>query len=165
MRLLHPETIRIVATVCKDEDFSSATVSRKSVIAHAWSETLKYLATKQQHPKMWLTDSQLGAYLRVVKTYGDMVGCKLNQELLPKYEYVSYGYYNYAPKLKDASDIINANAKSFKFDSTYLFSDCVSLYFKGLNIFPYIYGDDWRRVVPVESLKEIHRQVSKTIEK
>lgn len=75
MRLLHPSTLYTVAIECKDSDFKSATVSRKQVIAHAWSEGLKYLATKQTHPKMWLDPYELGGYLAAVKMYGDKIGC------------------------------------------------------------------------------------------
>lgn len=165
MRLLHVETLRIISIVCTDEDFKNATVSRKQVVSHAWSEVLKYLATRQTHPKMWLNDVQLGAYLRVVKTYGDIVECNLDEEMLRKYNDVSYGYFNLATNMKQASEIISQNSMSFKFDDNYLLSDCVSLYIKGINIFKYVYGDDWRRICPIESLDEIYRVVGKTIEK
>lgn len=163
MRLLHPETIRIIALICKDEDFDKSTLTRRTIISHAWSEVLKYLATRQSHPKMWLNDVQLGAYMRVVKTYGDIVGCNLDEELIRKHDDVAYGYFVCAHNMKQASDTIRANENSFKFDDNYLFSDCMSLYFKGLNIFKYVYGDDWRRLVPVESLGEISRQVNRTL--
>lgn len=47
------------------------------------------------------------------------------------------------------------------FDDSYLFSDACSLYFKGINIFPDIFGDQWRKYVPVENYKEILRQINK----
>ena len=167
MRLLHTETLRIVALVCKDLDFEKATVSRKQVISHAWSECLKYLATRQNHPKTWLTDGKLGVYLRVVKTYGDIIGCQLNEQHLQKYEDVWNGYTD-ARNLQSALNIIDINKGGrydFKFDDNYLFSDCTTMYFKGLNIFQYVYGDDWRRLVPIQSLDEIYRVVGKAIEK
>lgn len=165
MRLLHPETLRIIATICKDEDFKNSTVSRKQALSHVWSESLKFLATRQSHPKEWLNDQQLGVYLRVVKTYGDIVGCNLDEELLRKYDDVAYGYFTHAYNMKRASDTIHVNANSFKFDDNYLFSDCTTMYFKGLNIFQYVYGDDWKRLVPIQNLDEIYRVVGKTIEK
>jgi hypothetical protein len=158
MRLLHPDTIRTVAMVCKDEDFKNATVSRRSVISHAWSEVLKYMATKQNHPKMFLrSDYEIGPYMGYVKKYGDKIGCNLNAEHLAKYDDVYYGFVN----ITESNEL---HLKS-RFDNEYLFSDCTSLYFKGLNIFPYVYGNDWRRLVPIESIDEIYRVVGKTIEK
>jgi hypothetical protein len=114
---------------------------------------------------MWLNDIQLGVYARVVKTYGNIVDCNLDEELLNKYNDVAHGYFNLATTLKVASEIIECNNQSFKFDDNYLFSDCTSLYFKGINIFQYVYGDDWRRLLPIENLDEIRRVVGKTIEK
>lgn len=57
------------------------------------------------------------------------------------------------------------NLKIFEnfFNDDYLLSDACSLYYKGINIFPDIYGDQWRKYIPVENHKEILRQVLKTI--
>ena len=93
MRTLHPESLRIIARVCEELDFEKATVSRKQIISHAWSEILKYLATRQSHPKMWINDEELGVYTRIVKTYGDIVGCNLDEGLLKKYDNVACGYF------------------------------------------------------------------------
>lgn len=163
MRLLHPETLRIVATQCTDEDFKRATVTRKTVTSHAWSEVLKFLATRQIHPKMWLSDDELGIYMQIAKYHGDVIGCVLDEKLLNKYSKVIDMYLS--SNYERALLTIQEYEEDFKFDDNYLFSDCMSLYFKGLNIFKYVYGDDWRRIVPVESLDEIQRQVTKTIEK
>jgi hypothetical protein len=35
MRLLHPETLRVIALDCNDDDFKYSTVSRKQIISHA----------------------------------------------------------------------------------------------------------------------------------
>ena len=51
------------------------------------------------------------------------------------------------------------------FDDDYLFSDAVSLYLKGVNIFPKIFGDKWEKYCPIISLNEIKRVVTKTIDK
>jgi len=153
MRLLHPETLRIIAE--ENVDFSNATSSRKQVISHAWSEVLKFKATEQTHPKMFIhNDYNLGVYMSVVKIYGDIAGCNFNEELLKKYSNLYIGYTSF-----------NDRGLLEYFDVNYLFSDAVSLYFKGINILPFIFGDKWRKYVPVESLTEIHRQVTKTLGK
>lgn len=79
----------------------------------------------------------------------------MNRELLYKYPVVAEGY----------EKGWHQSEQYEKFDENYLFSDCMSLYLKGLNIFKYIYGDDWRRIVPIESLKEIQRVINKTLSK
>lgn len=160
MRLLHPETLRIVSLVCIDEDFDKATVSRKTVISNSWTETLKFLRTRQKHPKMFLgTDFNYGVYLRISKTYGNIVGCDLKEIHLEKYSNVLNGY-NTHNNLKKACEYFSLDTY---FDNNYLFSDCVSLYLKGLNIFPYVYGNDARRLIPIESLDEIVRVTTKAI--
>lgn len=155
MRLLNPETLRIVATVCKDSDFENTTVSRKSIIAHCWSEQLKFLASGKSHPKCFIVYQQdLGRYLRIVKHYGDIAGCNLNVENLIKYDRVYIGF---------CDD--NENDIADYFDRDYLFSDCVSLYLKGVNIFPYVFGEDANKYIPIINLKEVHRIVTKTLSK
>ena len=160
MRLLSPLTLEIVSNM-NDAEFKNATISRKTVISHAWSECLKFLATKQIHPKMYLDGEELGQYMAVVKYYGDVVGCNLNAGHLMKYDEV---YYGFAYASSDIERYILQVSKQH-FDDIYLFSDAISLYFKGLNIMPHIYGDDWRRYVPIENLKEIHRVVGRAIGK
>ena len=79
MRLLHPETLRTVSMVCKDEDFDKATSSRKQIISHAWSEMLKFKATNQIHLKMFIHDEyEQGLYMKMVYTFGKVVGCNLD---------------------------------------------------------------------------------------
>ena len=153
MRLLHPYTIKIIATKCTDDDFTNATVSRKSTIAHAWCEVLKFKGSGKSHPKMFIHDDYtLGCYMSYVKKYGDDVGCNLNVEHLLKYDEIYIGF-------------CGGIWREFEhlFDEEYLFSDAVSLYLKGLNIFPYIYGNNWQKYCPIISLKEVKRIVDKTL--
>jgi hypothetical protein len=159
MRLMHTETINIVAKLMKDEEFTNSTVSRKQFLSHCWSEVLKYLATRQEHPKMWLSDFELGLYMKQIMLFNQFVECNLNEQHLIKYDEVWYGY------LRPYTEDNIKKVLSDSFDSNYLFSDAVSLYFKGLNIFPYIFGDDWRKYVPIENLSEIHRVVGKAMDK
>lgn len=159
MRLLSPETLRIVATQCSNEDFDNATVSRKQIISHAFVEVLKFKASGKSHPKMWIYDDEiLGIYLRLVYDYGCSIGCNFNVENLIKYDELYIGFsYSY---IHEGFYPLDAH-----FDKDYLFSDCVSLYLKGVNIFKYVFGDDWRKYVPIENLKEIKRIIDKTLSK
>jgi hypothetical protein len=160
MRQLHPKTLEIISSL-DDDAFKNATVTKKTVISHAWSEMLKFLATEQSHPKVFMNGEVLGVYMYVVKCYGDKAGCNLNACHLIKHDDVYFGF-------AEASSIglsSSAWAISNQFDDIYLFSDAISLYFKGLNILPYIYGDAWRKYAPIENLKEINRVVSKTLQK
>ena len=157
MRLLHPETLQIVAEELNDDDFKNATVTRKTVISHAWAEVFKYLSTRQTHPKMFLSDGHLGYYMKLVYLYGTNIGCNFDESKLVKFDDVWYNYLKY-----DCLATLEHSLED-EFDSCYLFSDAVSLYFKGLNIVPYIFGEDWRRYVPIENLKEIYRVVGKTL--
>ena len=50
------------------------------------------------------------------------------------------------------------------FDDLYLMSDCVSLQYKGCNIGEFIFPN-WSKIVPVNSLTEIARQINKTTER
>ena len=59
MRLLHLQTLVTIAT-SNELDFTKSTVSRKQAISHSWSEILKYLETKQPHPKMFLDEIKYG---------------------------------------------------------------------------------------------------------
>lgn len=150
MRLLHPRTIQILAS---HPEFP------KTHLAHAWSEVFKYLASGQKHPKMFIDrEYYIGLYLMVIyRSAKDL--CNLNVDLinnLPK---------NVIEGFKSPYATRNLNKLLGYFNDNYLFSDACSLYFKGTNIFPDIFGDDWRKYVPVESLKEIKRQVDKTLSK
>lgn len=152
MRQLHPRTIQILAEK-----------GYKAPIAHCWSEQFKAIASGKKHPKVFIDDEHaLGKYLFYVYIIGTAIGCKFNatnirslpisisESFFGSYEVVGY-------KIK-----IDNSLEDY-FDDNYLFSDAVSLYFKGINIFPDIFGDNWRKYVPVESLKEINRQVTKTL--
>jgi hypothetical protein len=155
MRLLHPRTIDTIANKMTSVEFLKATSSGKQVISHAWSECLKYLATRQEHPKMFLDDEMLGCYMNYIYTMNESVGCNLNSDLIDdRYPIVKLGF----------DDPIYSDLDMF-FDDTYLFSDAISLYFKGVNMMPHIYGDQWRKYIPIENLKEVYRVVGKTLDK
>lgn len=148
MRLLHPKTIKICAKI-----------GYKTVIAHAWAEVFKYLASKQTHPKMFIkSEYYLGLYLQIVYRSGISIGCKFDNKNVNKLDQKIRNGFN-APYT--ARNLINL---ADYFDDNYLFSDACSLYFKGINIFRYLF-DDWRKYVPVESRKEIIRQCEKTLKK
>ena len=153
MRLLHPSTIKYVIEA--DESvFKNATSSRKQILSHVWSEVFKYFGSEKQHPKVsFLKAEYLLAYLDdlYLKING-LVRCdeKKLENLKNKYR-----------KINKCMDF----RYHLEFDDNYLFSDLVSLYFKGVNLFPQRFGDDWRKYVPVESLKEIKKQVDKTLDK
>lgn len=118
----------------------------------------------------------LGLYLGHLYYYAKSAGCKLNiksvDKIKPRWARgIREGMSNIIKFLNNFPDIALrfftlqdkfTNIKPL-FDSNYLFSDAVSLYFKGINIFPDIFGDEWHKYVPVESLKEIQRQVTKTL--
>ena len=158
MRLLHPQTLFTLAT-SQELDFSKSTVSRKQALSHAWSEVLKYLATRQTHPKMWLNDRKLGIYSKLVYLYGLEAGCNFNKEYLEKYEEVYKAF-----SLDMIMSTIKVNLES-EFDELYLMSDCVSFHLKGLNLGEAVFGrEKWRRVVPIESLQEIVRVSQKAID-
>lgn len=154
MRLLHPRTIEILAS---HPEFP------KTHLSHAWSEVFKYLASGQKHPKMFLKyKDELGYYLAHIylnSNFGSLV--KLDRKKVD----------NIGGQLVQGWDIYFGNPENalyclnYYFDENYLFSDACSLYFKGINIFPDIFSDQWRKYVPVESLKEIKRQVDKTLSK
>lgn len=153
MRLLHPETIRIIA--CESVDFSNATSSKKQIISHAWCEVIKFKSQKYTHPKMFIEDDfDLGCYMAYIDRTNKYVGCNLNVGNLEKFEELFMGFTSFS--------ISRINKY---FNDNYLFSDAVSLYFKGVNIFPFIFGDEWRKYVPVENIGEIKRQVDKTLNK
>ena len=152
MRLLHPRTIEILA---------SHTEFPKTHLAHAWSEVFKYLASGQKHPKMFLPSKRLlGQYLAhiyVQTDFGELVN-------LDRSKVDNMG----GVIVKGWEEYFSSNLPNeFEdyFDSNYLFSDACSLYYKGINIFPDIFGDEWEKYCPVISLKEINRQVDKTLNK
>ena len=149
MRLLHPRTIQILAS---HPEFP------KTHLAHCWAECFKYLASGQKHPKMFINDNRtLGKYLRFVYEYGIKAGCNLDKEKIKSLPIAIQTGFN----KEDYSYITS----SYYFDNNYLFSDACSLYFKGINIFQDIFGDEWEKYCPVISLKEIKRQVDKTLSK
>lgn len=154
MRLLHPKTIELLAGV-----------KLKLPLAHAWSEVFKMYASGQKHPKMFLKqDKDYGAYLAVLYKHATDIGCNFDREKvksLPLYTKLAFNYSIDSKATKMDAEVLQA----LYFDSNYLFSDACSLYYKGINIFPGIFGSDWRKYVPVESHKEILRQVSKTVNK
>lgn len=109
-------------------------------------------------------DWDLGAYLHYVYDKAVFKGCKLNIKNLEKLDTISLAMGLY---MRIGFNDWNNPAYRFDkyFDDNYLFSDACSLYFKGINIFPDIFGDEWRKYVPVESHKEIKRQVDKYLSK
>jgi hypothetical protein len=146
MRLLHPRTLEIIVS---RDDIPKAHISR------VWSELFKWLASGQSHPKMFIDDRvHLGGYMRYVYDCGCAKGCNLDNLKMHKF----------GKKAVDAF-MLSISAFNKYFDDNYLFSDAVSLYFKGVNIFPDIFGDEWRRYVPIQNLKEILRVVQNTLEK
>jgi hypothetical protein len=149
MRLLHPTTITILAS---HPEFP------KTHLAHAWSEVFKFLAQDKSHPKMFLPSHEhYGNYLSFIYQETRDKGYNLDKEKINKLSSeVKKGWEWYQEDL---------NIFESHFDDDYLFSDACSLYYKGINIFPDIYDDNWRKYVPVESLKEIQRQVTKTLSK
>lgn len=151
MRLLHPTTIKILAN---HPEFP------KTHLAHAWSEVFKFLAQSKSHPKMFITNKKhLGQYLVYLYNHATKAGCKLDKnKVFNLGENVVNGFMDYY--VDDTTDYFMN-----EFDDNYLFSDACSLYFKGTNIFPDIFGDQWRKYVPVESLTEINRQINKTLNK
>lgn len=151
MRLYHPQTLQIFAN---REDIS------KRFSCSVWSEVFKWKASKQKHPKMFIdfSDKVLGCYMGMVYDLAIKKGCNLDKEKIK----------NLGKEFCDGWDLYFKFGNTIYeqlFDSDYLFSDACSLYFKGVNIFPDIYGNKWRRYVPVESLEEILRQVKKTLQK
>jgi len=151
---MHPRTIKIIATEDKI-DFTKATSSRRQVISHSWAEVIKFKSQTGSHPKIFIDDDfDLGVYSRYVYECNKTIGCKLNPEKLERFEELFAGFTSCA-----------TSRLNKYFDDNYLFSDCVSLYFKGINIFPFVFGDAWRKYAPVISLKEIQRQVTKTLAK
>jgi len=150
MRQYHPKTLEIL---------SSHTDMPKRFSCSAWSEVFKWKASGKSHPKCFIKyDFDLGVYLRIVYDLAISKGCNLDKGKIK----------SLSIKVQDGFNDGNDYDKEVLlklFDDNYLFSDAVSLYFKGINIFPDIFGDKWRKYVPVESHKEIARQVNKTLSK
>lgn len=145
MRLLHPETLKILSR--RDN-------IPKTHLAHCWAELFKWKASGQKHPKMFLTnDVQVGSYMRLVYDYGILRGCDLDRNKAIKIN-LTIGVAFIRPRHESYLDL---------FDDNYLFSDAVSLYLKGVNIFPDIFGDKWRKYVPIESHKEMLRVLGKYV--
>lgn len=151
MRLLHPTTIKIL---------SSHPELPKTHLAHAWAEVFKWKASGQKHPKMFIDcEEDLGNYLAYIYEMVDGKGYNLDSNKINKLS-------NNIKRGWDLYFLWNKK-RMFKpyFDSNYLFSDACSLYFKGVNIFKDIFGDQWTKYCPVINLKEINRQISKTLNK
>lgn len=147
MRLYHPRTLQI---------FASRKDIPKRYSCSAWSEIFKWKASGKSHPKMFIDDDyDLGAYLHFAYDWAVFKGCKLDFGKIKKLDIdMQIGFNHY----------VDYNFDKY-FDDNYLFSDACSLYFKGINIFPDIFGDEWRKYVPVESHKEIKRQVDEYLNK
>jgi hypothetical protein len=148
MRTLHPQTINI----------ASNNSIPKTVLSHAWAEVFKFYMSKQKHPKMFIdNDFLMGVYLKYIYLKSLKRGCNFDKDKIKSLpSNVLLGFNNYNTNLKQ--ELLNTY-----FDDSYLFSDACSLYYKGINIFPDIYGNNWRKYVPVESIKEIKRQIDKTL--
>lgn len=163
MRLLHYKTIEIITN--NELDYSKSTVTSKTILSHAWSEVFKHVKTRQKHPKMFFSnDHEYGSYLAYVYQNSLKTGNKFKLEVLEKYKVSHPNFYKGFIDYNIEGIGINANLLQY-FDDLYLFSDCNSLYYKGLNVFPEVYGDKWRKYIPVESRAEILRQLNKTIDK
>lgn len=153
MRLLHPRTIQILA-----EHADELPRARQS-LAHCWAEIFKWKSSGKKHPKQFIDDDRyLGSYLGYLYEESRNV-CKLDAGKIPNLGVViakEFILKRWDFKLYFTTD---------PFCDPYLFSDACSLYFKGCNVFPYIFGYEWKKFVPVESLEEILRQVTKTLKK
>jgi len=131
MRLLHPKTIEILAN---HPEFP------KTHLSHVWSEVFKYLTSGKKHPKMFIDNPEdIGRYMKYLYTFASKVACKFDTKKIFKLD----------KEIVDAFTTVDTfydwHKESFNnyFDDNYLFSDAVSLYFKGTNIFPDIFGDEW----------------------
>lgn len=159
MRLLHPRTLEIAAS--RDD-------IPKTVLSHAYAEVFKFKSGNRSHPKMWIKDDyKLGQYLSLVYWCGIKKGCEFDMEKVRNLSKEIYAGFCWKKTNRIIDDYV---AKMYviddcDFDDNYLFSDACSLYYKGINIFPDIYGSNWRKYVPVESHKEILRQLTKTLNK
>ena len=168
MRILHPKTVELVATA-DDSVFKNATVSRKQIISHAWSEVFKYYSTVRNHPKMFISNKKhIGYYLYGIFAIGTKIGCQLDKEKIrqldDEIERTFFNKYNYYLSVLKHHGGFDFRLDDY-FDSTYLFSDLISLYYKGVNLLPMAFGKEWRKYIPVESRKEIIRQCEKTLKK
>jgi hypothetical protein len=147
-----------------NKEFKKATSSKKQIISHAWSECHKFLAQEKTHPKMFIEDLRdFGMYMQLIYKAGEKTGCKLDKSLIDTLDKEIIDGFN----SQDFESLIRNLLDSY-FDWDYLISDANSLYYKGLNIFPYVYDEesqDWKKYVPVENLKEIQRQIEKTLKK
>ena len=110
-------------------------------------------------------DYDLGIYLSVVYEFATKKGCKFNLDKIKNLnKNIRDGFYDHfyaTPSVKTRKE----RRLNKYFDDNYLFSDATSLYFKGINIFPYLFPKDHRKYIPVENHKEIVRQCNKTLNK
>lgn len=103
-------------------------------------------------------DYDLGMYLRYVYKFATEKGCNLNIDLaenklssdIAKGFGIVGDYFD-----KESENVLIGEIVHKYFDNNYLFSDACSLHYKGVNIFPDIYGDEWRKYILV--LKVIKR--------
>jgi hypothetical protein len=155
MRILHPTTLKIA---------SERNDIPKTVISHVWSEIFKWKSSGQKHPKMFIEDEEfLGCYLAFVYRVSIIKGCNFdNYKISHLGEEINRVFKKCSEEL-GYKRLLQCIYPTKEFDNNYLFSDACSLYYKGINIFPDIFGDQWRKYVPVESLKEIKRQVDRTL--
>jgi len=140
MRTLHPQTRQIAA---ERDDI------RKTVITNAWAEVFKWKGGNKEHPKMFIwQDFDLGIYMRQIYLASIKKGCNLDPNNVKKLGTEVWRGFTSEEDIKAAY-----------FNRDYLISDACSLYYKGINIFPDIYGSDARKYIPVESHEEIARQI------
>jgi hypothetical protein len=153
VRQLHPRTLEILAN---NDEYPAYPIS------HCWSEVFKWLGSRQNHPKVFIIkEYDLGVYLAYIYNMNALKNrCLLDKNkinnLSTKLQLGFKNYYGinggYVPGLF-----------SVYFNDNHLFSDVCSLYYKGINIFPEIFGDDWKQYCPVISHKEIIRQCEKAV--
>lgn len=147
MRLYHPKTLQILASRPDIPLRYSTSV---------WSEIFKWKSSNKSHPKVFIyNDTDVGVYLRYCYDLATNKGAKLDKtKILKLNQLINDGFNNYS-----LSDLHRMTIQYF--DKDYLFSDAVSLYLKGINIFPDIFGVSWKKYCPIISHKEIVRVVNK----
>jgi len=106
-------------------------------------------------------DFELGIYMRFVYNEAIKKGCSLDRLKVKSLgNIILHGFERgNCDEMGEGGQYMFLTCSDF--DNNYLFSDACSLYYKGINIFPDIFGDKWRKYVPVESHKEIVRQCNK----
>lgn len=152
MRLLHPRTLEIVSV---RPDIT------KKIISNVFNDIFKWKEDGIDHPKMFITDdAMLGRYLSLVYFYSVVRGCYLTISRVDTLSQETIDCFNAA--LTNTTLTWYLKQLSQYFDDNYLFSDACYLYFRGINIFPEIFGNSWEKYVPIVSLNKIGRYVNKT---